>query len=107
MHVSSRIPPRAPENNDHWRELFREAQASSKLPVPAPMPRPHDDAKLSPAASAYRAVMRGKKPRESMPSLADLQRQDSLWMSSQRPQPPRFGRLTDAEVSAMIAALRE
>jgi hypothetical protein len=55
------------------------------------MPRPHDDSKLLPAASAYRATMRGKKPPEAMLSLADLQRHDSLWMSGQRPQPGASG----------------
>ena len=156
----------SPENSPHWIRRFEHAQ-SIGLPIPAPMPRPHDDAKLLPAAGAYRAVMRGKKPPAAMRSLADLQRADSLWMSGQRAQPgasgqdmleqmckrchnsnldqslsrarfdvslrsidraereeavarlllpddspqkmppPRFGRLSDAEIATMIRTLRE
>lgn len=82
---------RSPDQSRHWADLFRDAQSSHGLPIPAPMPRPHDDTKLQAAAVRYRAVMRGKLPREQMLSLADLEQQDSTWMSGLSPRPGASG----------------
>jgi hypothetical protein len=80
-----------PEASPRFADMFARAQRGLGLPLPAPMARPHDDERLQQRAAAYRAVMKGKQPAAAMPSLADMQRDDTLWMSSQRPKPDSSG----------------
>ena len=71
----------------NWRTIFRGALDGTALATPYPGGRASDPKKLAEAARAYRAVMTGKAPREQMPPLTDLHRDDARWMTSLRPKP--------------------
>lgn len=82
----------APEKSYNFKAIFRGAAEGREIPTPYPAARFADPKKLARAAAGYRAVMTGKAAPETMPSLADMHRDEARWMNSLAPRPGLDGK---------------